>query len=127
MVLEAGLRVAVPHGVVQPGRALERQLPVECRLDAGGQPGRVGEQVGRHPAGAELQVDLAGGELVERGQPAVRRGPVGDRWLREDGDVVELVTQRVDHLDQPLGVVGEVLLVAQRELDRAERAVPRSG
>ena len=46
MVLEPGLRVAVPHRVVQPGRALERQLAVQGRLDAAGEPGRGREQVG---------------------------------------------------------------------------------
>ena len=74
MVLEAGLVVAVPHRVVQAGRALERQLAVERGLDARGQLGRGREQVGGDAAGAELQRDLAGGELVERGEPAVRTG-----------------------------------------------------
>ena len=55
VVGEAGLRVGVPHRVVQPGGQLERQVPVPAGADHRGQLDRGREQFGGQAAGAELR------------------------------------------------------------------------
>ena len=117
LVLEA-VRARVPQRVVQPGRALERRLPVERRVDPVGQGRRGREQVGLQPAGAELQPQLGLGDGVGGAQP------VGSGLLLRQLDVDRgLVLEhpvgagRVDGGDHAAGVAGQVVGVAQRHLD----------
>ena len=119
VVLEAGLGVAVPQRLVQPGRALERRLAVERRVD----PARelslaVGKSVRLDAAGAELQPQLCCGQLVGSGQPAC--GGVALRELDEDRYVVAERALRpcgVDGGDDAARVAGQVVQVAQRDLE----------
>ena len=117
MVLEPGVLVAVADGVVQPGGALERQLAVERGVEQAASSARRGTRR-RHAAGAELQLELGRGELVERGEPAVRRRPpAAAAARRRPATSSSSSRERVDHRDQPARVAGQVVLVAQRELD----------
>ena len=109
-------------GVVQPGRALERRLPVERGVDPVRQ--RVGgRERGRlQPAGAELEPELGLGDLVGRPQPAAAVGHV--RQL--DVDPFRLDAAVVGGRGHPTGVAGEVVEVAQRDLDTGD-LVPAAG
>ena len=128
VVLEAGLLVAVPHRVVQPGRALERQLAVEGRLDAGGE---LAQRSGTGPADAPpvrnfRWISRAASSSRAASQPCDGLpGGIGGSANTATSSSCSL--ERVDDLDQPLRVVGEVLLVAQRELDGAQRQALRAG
>src|SRR4051795_7701578 len=66
VVLEAGLVVAVAHGVMKAGRALVRRLAVERGVDPGRDGAGLGEEVGLGPAGAELQAGLGLGHGIGR-------------------------------------------------------------
>ena len=87
--------VAVPHRVVQPGRALERRLAVERRVDPGGELGGGREGVGLGAAGAELQPEL-GRRRPRRRRPASRRSARPAAARRRPGRLVEphLAAQR---------------------------------
>ena len=67
----------VADRVVEPGRALERRLAVERRVDPAGQRVRRREQVVLQPAGAELQPEPGRGHLVGGPQPAPVSGRRG--------------------------------------------------
>ena len=118
----ATVGVHVRQRAVQPGGALERQLAVQCRVDPGGQPLGGRERVGVQPAGAQLESQLGGGDLVGGGQPGVRR--VAGGQLDEDrGVLVEdaLAPGGVDGRDHPTSVAGRVVDVAQGDLEPRDR------
>ncbi len=75
VVLEAVV-AGVAYGVVQPGRALERRLAIERRVDPPRQRVRRGEGGGLEAAGAELQPQLGLGDHVGGREPAGRRPDV---------------------------------------------------
>ena len=128
MVLEPGLGIPVAQGVVQPGSALERELPVERGVDPGGDLVRAGEEVRLDAAGAELQPELGGGDLVGRCLPAV--GHVASGQLDEDGRLVvegAVAAGRVDGGDDPASVAGEVVEVAERDLEAGDGVAGAGG
>ena len=125
VVLEAGLRVAVANRLVQAGGALERRLAVEGRVHPRGHLGGGREGVGVGAPGAELEPQAEvgpGGDLVGRGQPAVGRRRL--RQLDVDrGRLVEdaLPARGVQGRGDPACVAGEVVRVAQRDLEARHR------
>ena len=112
--------VAGAHRMVQPGRALERQLPVEGRVDARCQLFRRWERVVVDTAGAELRAELGRCDRVQCRQPAMARLSEVSWWFDVDGDVAELLAHLVDCGDDARRVASQVVLVAQRRLERAD-------
>ena len=119
VVGEAGLRVAVPHRVVQPGGQLERQLPVPAGADHRGQLDRGREELGGQPAGAELRRDRQarrpGPRRPRPARPSARRSAGSRRSTADAG-------QPLGELDQ-LGQAGLRVLAALR--DRPPRPAGR--
>ncbi len=122
-------RVAVPHRVVQPGRALERELPVEGGGDAGRELGAVGNASASAPPVRSLSrwstaaTSSSAASQSGVGRCAVQPGHLdGHRHL-----VVELAggDQLVDGGDDPAGVVGELAGRASRAGRSPARAASR--
>ena len=119
VVLEAGLVVAVPQRVVQPGRALERRLPVQRGVDPGRHARRrSGTGAASSPPVRSLSRCSAAatsssarpasrGSASVCGQLDVHRGLVVEVPLGAGG---------VDRGDDPAHVAGQVVEVAQRDL-----------
>ena len=137
VVLEA-VGAGVPQGVVQPGRALERRLPVERGVDPRGQGGRGREQVRLQPAGAELQPQLGLGHRVGGAQPGRTRLLLGELDVHRRLVVEHAVRPGgVDRGHHAAGVAGQVVEVAQRDLEaghvgavaagEVQRAADRAG
>jgi hypothetical protein len=121
VVLEAVV-AGVPDGVVEPGGALERGLAVQGGVDPPGQ--RVGAGEGRRlePTGAELEPVLRRGDLLGRAQPGRRRGGRGQLDVHGHPLVEDAVgARRVDRRHHPAGVAGQVVQVAQGDLDPGQR------
>ena len=114
MVLEAVV-AGVPDGVVQPGRALERRLAVERRVDPAGQHLGGRERRGLEPAGAELQQQLGLGDLVGGREPAALGGRRGQLDVHRDFGLD--VAERGHH---PPDVARRVVEVAHRDLEAGE-------
>ncbi len=74
----------VAYGVVQTGRALERRLAVERRVDPAGQRMCGRERRGLQPAGAELQSELGRGHLVGGREPGRRVADMGELDVHRD-------------------------------------------
>ena len=71
VVVEPGRRVAVTHGVVEPGRGLERQVERGARVHEAGELIAGGEQVGLKPAAPHLGSEPVVGQRRQRVPPSV--------------------------------------------------------
>ena len=124
VVLEAGRGVAVAQRAVQPGRALERCLAVEGGVDPGAPaPAPTGRRGPRcHRCGTSAAARRRRPRRRRRASRrwAVRRssGPAAAR--RGSRIVAQLVAHLVDGGHHAPGVAGEVVEVAQRDLEAGD-------
>ena len=87
----------------------------------------VGNRSAASTAGAELQRDLAAASSSRAASQPCGGDPCSIGRLGEDGDLVEHLVEGVDDLDEPAGVVRQVVLVAQGELDGPQVDALRPG
>ncbi len=121
VVLEAGLRVTVPHRLVQTRGRLERQLAVQRRVDRGGEVGGSWEELRAGATGAPLEPEVRRRDLVERRPPLVGAG-----GRPEDGHLDERrhVEAEVRRGHRASGRAHQVVEVPQRHLE-ATQVEPR--
>ena len=108
----------VPDRVVQAGRALERRLAVERGVDPAGEPWAAGNRSASSPPVRNFSRSSAAATSSAAASHAVGGADVRQLDVHRHVVVEEPVgAGRVDGGDHPPGVAGEVVEVAQRDLE----------